>query len=99
MVFTGLNGCKTLLKEALDSYTQFNNITVNTDTLSVMAATLANAGICPVTGENCLSHEGFVVECIRLTFKSFNSENSSSLNNANKRSQVNSIPNAFSWNE
>ena len=46
------------VEEALDTYTQFNNLTVNTDSLSVMAATLANGGICPLTGVSCLSNEG-----------------------------------------
>ena len=46
------------VEEALDTYTQFNNAVVNTDTLSVMAATLANGGICPVTGVSCLTNVG-----------------------------------------
>lgn len=46
------------VEEALDTYTQFNNAVVNTDTLSVMAATLANGGICPVTGVSCLTNIG-----------------------------------------
>ena len=46
------------VEEVLDTYTQFNNITVNTDSLSVMAASLANGGICPLTGVSCLSNEG-----------------------------------------
>ena len=57
------------VEEALDTYTQFNNLTVNTDSLSVMAATLANGGICPLTGVSCLSNEGvkYWVEKISLT--------------------------------
>ena len=59
------------VEEALDTYTQFNNLTVNTDSLSVMAATLANGGICPLTGVSCLSNEGvkfWVVEEINGTY-------------------------------
>ena len=41
----------------LDFYTQIQNITVNCDSLAVMAATLANGGICPITGEAVFSND------------------------------------------
>jgi hypothetical protein len=44
------------VKEILDFYTQTCNITVNTSALSIMAATLANGGICPLTGDKVLSN-------------------------------------------
>ena len=50
--------CKVFLDESnvdqvLDTYTQMCNISVNTDSLATMAATLANGGICPTTGRVC----------------------------------------------
>ena len=49
--------CKVFLDESnvdqvLDTYTQMCNISVNTDSLATMAATLANGGICPTTGKS-----------------------------------------------
>ena len=54
--------CKVFLDESnvdhvLDTYTQMCNISVNTDSLAVMAANLANGGICPITGESNFSNE------------------------------------------
>ena len=51
--------CKVFLDESnvnhvLDTYTQMCNISVNTDSLATMAATLANGGICPTTGNSPL---------------------------------------------
>ena len=48
---------KTEVNKILDIYTQIQNITVNCDSMSVMAATLANGGICPITGEAVLGNE------------------------------------------
>ncbi|CBY07702.1 unnamed protein product [Oikopleura dioica] len=53
-------GCidnKKNVEHVLDVYTQMCNVTVNTDSLSVLAATLANGGICPITGTQQLSND------------------------------------------
>ena len=47
----------TEVNRILDMYTQIQNLTINCDSLSVMAATLANGGICPITGEAVLGND------------------------------------------
>ena len=44
-------GRKEVLQNSMDLYFQSCAIEVNTETLAVMGATLANGGICPTTGE------------------------------------------------
>lgn len=43
------------LHEVLDLYFQSCSLEINTETLAVMGATLANGGVCPTTGENVLN--------------------------------------------
>uniref|UniRef100_A0A7E4UWV5 glutaminase n=1 Tax=Panagrellus redivivus TaxID=6233 RepID=A0A7E4UWV5_PANRE len=46
----------TNLVETLDLYFQSCSISVNTDSLAVMAATLANGGVCPLNNERVVSN-------------------------------------------
>jgi glutaminase len=53
------------LEKHLDLYFQCCNIETNTDGVAVIAATLANGGLCPLTGERCFKTEN-VRKCLSL---------------------------------
>jgi len=53
--------------EPMDLYTQLRSIEVNTEKLAIIAATLANGGICPTNGKKCLD-EDVVKSCFSVTY-------------------------------
>jgi glutaminase len=54
-------------RDALDLYIQLCSVECSTSTVATMAATLANGGLCPLTGVKCLSR-AIVKSCLSLVF-------------------------------
>ncbi|VDL85877.1 unnamed protein product [Nippostrongylus brasiliensis] len=63
------------LREELDLYFQLCSLETNCDTAAVMAATLANGGVCPLTDELCIHPR----PCRDKLIESFNFHNYDSL--------------------
>ena len=55
--FPELLGDSDTLQKTVDMYFQACSLGVNTETLAVMAGTLANGGVCPTTGEKVQTHQ------------------------------------------
>lgn len=57
----------TNIVEVLEFYFQCCSLTLNSDSLSIIAATLANGGVCPLTGEEVISSEN-VKHCLSMMY-------------------------------
>ena len=57
----------TNIKKTLELYFQICSITSNTESLCILAGTLANGGVCPLTGERIFSEE-VVRDCLCLMY-------------------------------
>lgn len=60
---------KTDIIETLEFYFQCCSMTITTNKLSIVAATLANGGVCPLTGEKIFSPET-VKNCLSIMYSS-----------------------------
>lgn len=58
---------KTNLVDVLENYFKCHSLTIKADTLSIVAATLAHGGVCPLTGEQVFSTE-VVKNCLSLMY-------------------------------
>lgn len=60
-------GNDSLINEVLNFYFKCCSILVDTDILSIAAATLANGGVCPTSGERVLSRDT-VKRCLAIMY-------------------------------
>ncbi|KAF0975195.1 hypothetical protein FDP41_005948 [Naegleria fowleri] len=60
------DGCD--INDVLDFYVQTNSISCTTRELSIIASTLANSGICPITSERCINDIHTVRDCLSLLY-------------------------------
>jgi len=56
------------INDVLDFYVQANSISCTTRELSIIASSLANCGVCPMTGERCIKDIQTVRDCLSLLY-------------------------------
>ncbi|KAL9642823.1 hypothetical protein ABK040_009898 [Willaertia magna] len=56
------------INDVLDFYVQCNSISCTTRELSIIAGTLANSGVCPISGERVIKQAQTVRDCLSLLY-------------------------------